>query len=179
MAFSNLDYSRFRSSLYSCYLEGYDDEWSVPMESGEVLYRNLPPGDYCLKVRSCNSSGIWCSDYASFRFTIRQPFYLTWWAWCIYAVLLAVAVVSAYTVTRKILRLKQKVKLEQELSAFKLRFSYRWSTTYASLLSAFTILLVVCRQATNRPKLSEVRLRRCVQYFRACLLSTAMRRMQI
>ena len=120
--FSNLDYSRFRSSLYSCYLEGYDDEWSVPMESGEVLYRNLPPGDYCLKVRSCNSSGIWCSDYASFRFTIRQPFYLTWWAWCIYAVLLAVAVVSAYTVTRKILRLKQKVKLEQELSAFKLRF---------------------------------------------------------
>lgn len=120
--FSNLDYSRFRSSRYSCFLEGYDDEWSVPMESGEFLYRNLPPGDYCLKVRSCNSSGIWCSGYASFRFTIRQPFYLTWWAWCIYAVLLVIVLTSAYMVTRKILTLKQKVKLEQELSAFKLRF---------------------------------------------------------
>lgn len=123
--FSNLDYSRFRSSRYSYRLEGYDTCWSVPSESGEAVFRDLPAGDYTLLVRSSNSSGVWCSGAAALAFSVAPPFYRTPWAYSVYAGLFVLLAGVSWSVTARMMRLRRMVEMEREMSGFKLRFFLR------------------------------------------------------
>ena len=119
--FSNLDYSRFRSSRYSYKLEGYDTCWSVPSETGEAVYRHLPPGDYALLVRSSNSSGVWCAGMARLELSVSPPFYQTPWAYVGYACLVVLVTGTAWRVTVRMMRLRRMVEMERGMSGFKLR----------------------------------------------------------
>lgn len=67
--------------LYQKKLEGLDQDkdWSLPSAEDYSKYANLAPGKYTFKVRSCNNEGIWNSKETHFTFTIKSPFYLTWW----------------------------------------------------------------------------------------------------
>lgn len=123
--FSNLDYSRFRSSRYSFLLEGYDSDWSVPSEGGVIGYRRLPPGRYRLRVRACNSAGVWAAEETRLDFTVARPAWQSGWAMTLYAVVLLGMLLSAVAVMIRIGKFKRKVAFERELSAFKLRFFIR------------------------------------------------------
>ena len=120
--FSNLDYSRFRSSRYSYKLEGYDTCWSVPSEAGEAVYRHLPPGDYTLLVRSSNSSGVWCAGTARLELSVSPPFYQTPWAYAGYVCLAVLVTGTAWRVAVRMMRLRRLVEMERGMSGFKLRF---------------------------------------------------------
>ncbi len=65
--------------LYSYKLEGYDKDWSPYTDVNNTKYDNLPPGKYTFKVKSCNNEGIWNVEPVLFSFTIKSPFYKTWW----------------------------------------------------------------------------------------------------
>jgi hypothetical protein len=65
--------------LYSYKLEEYDKEWSPSTDINNTKYDNLPPGKYTFKVKSCNNEGIWNIEPVTFSFTIKSPYYKTWW----------------------------------------------------------------------------------------------------
>ncbi len=73
--------------LYSYFLEGQDRSWSPPIKENKASYINLPPGGYTFKVRAVNGIGIW-SDTASYAFTVRAPWYWSWWSKTWYGLLL-------------------------------------------------------------------------------------------
>ncbi|MEN8156570.1 MAG: SpoIIE family protein phosphatase, partial [Bacteroidota bacterium] len=63
---------------FSYYLEGYDEEWSLPGNDRKVSYTNLANGDYLFRVKAYNLDGV-ASEEASFAFTIKLPFWKTVW----------------------------------------------------------------------------------------------------
>jgi PAS domain S-box-containing protein len=58
-------------------LEGSSDqEWTVPTSERTLNFANLSPGSYRLLVRAANATD---SEPASVSFTIRPPFWRSWW----------------------------------------------------------------------------------------------------
>lgn len=67
--------------LYSIKLEGFDKDWSPPvnLHDGQYRYNNLLPGKYTFCVKACNAIGIWSEAECSCPIRIRQPFWFQWW----------------------------------------------------------------------------------------------------
>ena len=98
--------------LFTYKLENYDKEWSPPSDVNSTKYDNLPPGKYTFKVKSCNNEGIWNIEPVEFVFSIKSPFYKTWWF-----ILACVIFVSALVITifrLRVMQIKRKQQLEFE-----------------------------------------------------------------
>ena len=66
---------------YRIMLENFDKDWSAEMQATTFNYPYLPPGNYKFLVKACNNDGLWNKIPASYEFTIKPPFWLTWWFW--------------------------------------------------------------------------------------------------
>jgi ligand-binding sensor domain-containing protein/two-component sensor histidine kinase len=63
---------------YQYRLNGIDDDWEAWTETDFASYSQLPYEDLVFEVRARNRAGEQ-SDIASFAFTVRPPFWLSWW----------------------------------------------------------------------------------------------------
>ena len=63
---------------YQYILEGIDENWSAITNKTSAPYGNLPHGTYTFKVKAMNSEGYWSNPF-EYKFTIRPPFWQTWW----------------------------------------------------------------------------------------------------
>jgi len=63
---------------YQYILEGLDENWSAITNKTSAPYGNLPHGTYTFKVKAMNSEGYWSTPF-EYKFTIRPPFWQTWW----------------------------------------------------------------------------------------------------
>ncbi|RPH31383.1 MAG: hypothetical protein EHM93_13940 [Bacteroidales bacterium] len=63
---------------YQYMLDGLDDGWSAPTIRNEAFYGNLPHGNYIFRVKAMNGEGYWSNEY-SYPFSIRPPWWKTWW----------------------------------------------------------------------------------------------------
>jgi signal transduction histidine kinase len=63
---------------YQYQLEGLDKNWSALTGQTEISYGNLKPGNYTFKVKAMNSEGIWSKE-SQYSFTIRHPWWRSWW----------------------------------------------------------------------------------------------------
>jgi signal transduction histidine kinase len=62
-----------------CYrLDGFDRQWSRPVEEREVAYTNLPPGLYRFRVMASNSNGEWNSQESALAFRVDPMFWQRW-----------------------------------------------------------------------------------------------------
>jgi len=85
--FAQLHLGRQDAAQYSYILEGIDKQWSAfTTNPFTENYLNLAPGDYTFKVSSKDISGRW-GQPATFSFTITPPWWKTWWAYTIYALI--------------------------------------------------------------------------------------------
>ncbi|MGH2564717.1 MAG: triple tyrosine motif-containing protein, partial [Ginsengibacter sp.] len=71
---------------YQTWLEGFEKPWSDWGKNTYKEYTNLSPGTYRFHVRSKNLYHK-ISEEASYSFTILSPWYRTWWAYVIYALI--------------------------------------------------------------------------------------------
>lgn len=72
--FAAPDRIRFRYRL-----DGYDKDWSDPVESRQAVYTHLDPGTYHFRVIASNSEGQWNSEEALVALRIRPAVWQTWW----------------------------------------------------------------------------------------------------
>ncbi|HYG51240.1 MAG TPA: SpoIIE family protein phosphatase, partial [Flavobacteriales bacterium] len=95
-------YTEEQGTVYSYFLEGYSKKYSKWTTDNHAIFTNLHEGDYVFKVKAKNIFGK-VSPEAKFSFTILAPWYRTWWAYCLYVVLLIafVYLVVSYS-TRKL-----------------------------------------------------------------------------
>jgi signal transduction histidine kinase/ligand-binding sensor domain-containing protein len=66
--------NRFRIKL-----EGWDADWLDVENRRQVLYSNLPPGQYHFKVTASNNSGVWNETGARLDLYIAPAYYQTAW----------------------------------------------------------------------------------------------------
>ena len=95
-------------------LEPLEKEWSPPFSKTEVDYPVLPPGKYTLKIRSCNNDGIYNDVPTIFHFTVKPPFWLTWWGITL-EIILGLLIVYFYIKYREAALIKEKKILEQKV----------------------------------------------------------------
>lgn len=98
---------------YQYYLEGYTEKWSDWEETAFKEFTNLPFGDYSFHVRALSPDGV-RSEITTVSFTVRPPWYLSWPALTIYAIL----AVITYLISRRIYRrrlLNHQRKIQKRL----------------------------------------------------------------
>ena len=76
--FFTIAFNQPNKIIYEIKLDGIEDKWSKTHEH-KVSYRALPPGHYSFEVKVRNSDGMESKDYILSTFTIKPPYYLTWW----------------------------------------------------------------------------------------------------
>jgi ligand-binding sensor domain-containing protein/serine phosphatase RsbU (regulator of sigma subunit) len=99
---------------YKVKLVGADEDWRPVTDQTRSIHSALPPGKYTFQVIASNSEGIWNATPASFSFTIRPPFYLTWWFILIVIMVLVVSVIS-YIHIREQNLIREKIILEEKV----------------------------------------------------------------
>lgn len=68
-------------------MEGLDDDWSPMQTKAEADYRNLPYGKFTFKIRAIGAAQVWSKEF-HYSFKIFPPWWLSWWAYCLYSLLI-------------------------------------------------------------------------------------------
>ncbi|WP_304517464.1 ATP-binding protein [Cecembia rubra] len=76
-----------KKTKYQTYLEGFEADWVDWNDNKFKEYTNLSPGEYTFRVRAMAHTGR-ISEEASYSFVVLPPWYATWWAYLIYALLI-------------------------------------------------------------------------------------------
>ncbi|WP_432410889.1 ATP-binding protein [Rasiella sp. SM2506] len=116
-------YSNSKNNVYQSFLVGFDTQWSSWSSETKKNYTNLPSGAYTFKVRSKNIFNQ-PGDEASYMFTIRTPWYSTWWAYLLYGVSLLFLVLVIIRWRSKELK-KQNKKLEETIAQRTLEIQHK------------------------------------------------------
>ncbi|HLP11509.1 MAG TPA: SpoIIE family protein phosphatase [Flavobacteriales bacterium] len=77
--FVGISFSKPEKVTYEYYLEGFDIVWSELTGNNVADYSRLEDGEYAFKVRAKNGDGYATAEKTLFRFTIRSPFWKSWW----------------------------------------------------------------------------------------------------
>lgn len=76
---------------YMYKLEGFNNDWlTLPLGGHNVTFTNLAPGKYVLRVKAVNSDGYVGIKEATLGIVVNPPFWMSWWAYLLYAVALAI-----------------------------------------------------------------------------------------
>lgn len=106
-----LNYTDPESTRYKYRLHGFDEEWIDAGKSRRATYTNLPSGTYQLQIIAGNNDNIWSEPGLSLDITIKPAPWNTWWAYVLYAVFIAVLLLSYSRF------LNRKLLIEQQLKA--------------------------------------------------------------
>lgn len=120
--FSDFDYQNTRNTRFTYILEGYESSWNPPSTEAQATYRNLSPGIYKLRVKACDAYGQWNPHEAVLEVVIRSPWWATWWAICVYVLALGTIALLVYCHFMRINEMRNKIKVEQQLTDYKLHF---------------------------------------------------------
>jgi two-component sensor histidine kinase/ligand-binding sensor domain-containing protein len=92
--FAALDYTNPLKNQYTYKLEGFDKDWIYSGTRRYASYTNLDGGTYIFKVKGSNNDGVWNEEGTSIKILITPPPWKTWWAYTLYIVALASAVIG-------------------------------------------------------------------------------------
>jgi diguanylate cyclase (GGDEF)-like protein len=76
--FSGLNYASDARTLFRYRLLGGKTTWSETRDNS-VRFEGLPGGRYVFEVIAAGPNGLWSPIPARFAFTVRPPWWLTWW----------------------------------------------------------------------------------------------------
>ncbi|MDO7849890.1 two-component regulator propeller domain-containing protein [Hymenobacter sp. M29] len=111
--FRGVSLARPGSVRYQYRLRGLGDAWTSPGEGTAATFANLPPGPYTFEVRASSGEGGWSAP-AAFGFSIEAPWWRRWWAWCLYASALVLALYGVRRRTRQQERERADRDLERQ-----------------------------------------------------------------
>ncbi len=128
LSFSALDLVEPDKIKYAYKIDQSHANW-IYAENNKVNLSMLPPGNYTLSVKVCNSQGIWSPNEKNLKIIVLPPWWCTWWAYTIYICI--VLSLAAFIVRFLRMRHKEKEVLQaieqenerqQKVSNMKLQF---------------------------------------------------------
>ncbi|WP_455673814.1 hybrid sensor histidine kinase/response regulator transcription factor [Phocaeicola sp.] len=129
ISFNVLDYSQSSQLEFSYMLDGLEKVWYDTQGDNQVIFRNIPPGNYTFKVKTRFSNQEWDEDAAMLVVQINPPLWLTWYAKLFYALLFVLALYALLRFYKRKLDLESSLEVErrksqneQELNNERLRF---------------------------------------------------------
>lgn len=127
--FTALDFTAPQNNRYKYMLENFDEKWIELGTKREAFYTNIPPGEYLFRVIGSNNDRIWNQNGTSIKIIINPPFWQTWWAYLLYAILFVYGVYLYFGYQKKKLLIQKKIAVSElerkkylELNNLKGRF---------------------------------------------------------
>ena len=93
-------------------LENFDSDWSPPSHERKAIYNHVNPGKYVFHVRAANSDGVWNEVGAAIKITVTPPWWRTWQAYLIAALLLIGVLYAIHLSELNRYRLRHRIELE-------------------------------------------------------------------
>ena len=113
--FALLTYQKLDECRYAYRLEGYDHGWNMTeADDRSATYQNLTEGSYELRLQATDSYGRTVELPYSISVRVLPPWYRTWWAYLIYALLLGAAVYGISKWYKD--RVNRRARLQQRVS---------------------------------------------------------------
>lgn len=149
--YTTLDFRSSNKQNYVYRLTGFDSLWRNNKEQRRVTFTNLPAGKYLFQVK-CLSSDLYSNiPSKSLAVTILPPPWLTWWAYLIYGVVIVTLSFIAIRIALTMLRLRQRVSVEQKLAELKLTF---FTNISHELRTPLTLILNPIQEILKKEQLS-------------------------
>jgi ligand-binding sensor domain-containing protein/signal transduction histidine kinase/DNA-binding response OmpR family regulator len=127
--FAALSYTVPDMNEYAYKLDGLDKDWTYLKTNRKAYFTKLPAGKYTFKVKGSNSSGIWNEKEAELVIDILPPWWVSGWAYALYALVFAglVYIIVRYYIVRTAERNRRKIELlemekEREIYHAKIEF---------------------------------------------------------
>jgi signal transduction histidine kinase/ligand-binding sensor domain-containing protein/DNA-binding response OmpR family regulator len=98
---------------YSCFLEGYDLDWSNLTPYNRVSYSKLSPGKYKLTVKAYIEKQL--QEERTITIIINQPWWNTIWAWILYAL---IVITGVYRSVKYYAEYQKKKQTEEKIDFF-------------------------------------------------------------
>jgi ligand-binding sensor domain-containing protein/signal transduction histidine kinase/DNA-binding response OmpR family regulator len=127
--FAALNYTSMGAWKYAYIMDGLEKEWNYLDQNQEISYLNLPPGKYTLLVTTVDNENNFSDETASLEIEVLPPFYLSRWAFILYASIflaLIIWLINTYR-TRVAKRHKENIRMledskEKEIYQAKIKF---------------------------------------------------------
>lgn len=110
--YSGIWFSNPQKVTYQVFLEGYDLGWKDTYDR-QMTYSSLSPGEYTFRVRASLGNTFSNASEVSYRFRIREPFWLQDWFMILLIIVLALLIYSLVVYRENRLRVKERAKKEQ------------------------------------------------------------------
>jgi len=155
LEFSSLDFTAPGQNKYRYQLVGVDKDWVVSGTRRSATYLHLPSGKYTFKVQGSNSQGIWSNKTAELNITVLPPWWLSWWAYCCYALLLVLGIRAYFKFTVNRAKLKSQLNFEQLEAKRAKELDTVKTQLYTNITHEFrtplTVILGMAQQIVNKP----------------------------
>lgn len=155
LEFSSLDLTEPQQNKYRYQLVGIDKEWIESGTRRTATYLHLPSGSYVFKVQGSNSQGIWSDQIAELKIKILPPWWLSWWAYVLYALLIALAIRAYVKFNINKAKLRSQLNYEQleakkvkELDAVKTQL---YTNITHEFRTPLTVILGMAQQVIEKP----------------------------
>jgi len=124
-----LSYMIPEMNRYVYKMDGIDKNWIGLNNNRKIYYTTLPPGKYTFKVKGSNSEGVWNTKETRLLVTILPPFWATWWAYLIYAFIIAGIAVTIFwyyhlAVSEKNKRLIEAIGINTEREIYNAKIEF-------------------------------------------------------
>lgn len=160
IGFSALDFVSHGSNNYEFILEDSDTEWNKIGTRPFIIFTDLAPGEYVLKVRSSNSHNFWSDEVAELTIIIHPPFWRTWYALLFYLLLVTGIVIVIRRNAMRQVHLRNSLEIEtlqheqdQKLNELKLRFFTNISHEFRTPL---TLILAPLKEIIRKKEKYEM-----------------------
>ena len=130
VSFASDNYNLPEKTQYMYKLEGFNNDWlTLPLGVHNVTFTNLAPGKYVLRVKAINSDGYVGIKEATLGIVVNPPFWMSWWAYLLYAVgLVIVLFLARYRMLKRerekfhLQQIENEVAKNEEINNMKFRF---------------------------------------------------------
>ena len=130
VSFASDNYNLPEKTQYMYKLEGFNNDWlTLPLGVHNVTFTNLAPGKYVLRVKATNSDGYVGIKEATLGIVVNPPFWMSWWAYLLYAVgLVIVLFLARYRMLKRerekfhLQQIENEVAKNEEINNMKFRF---------------------------------------------------------
>lgn len=120
--YAALEYVGAHKITYAYKMDGLSEDWNYVYDQRKVTYSNLEHGDYVFRIRSTNREGMEVDNEIQLHITVKTPLWMSWWAICLYIILIISAIALVIYILWTYEKLRQKMQVEQQVTDIKLRF---------------------------------------------------------
>jgi len=122
ISYATNDFQQQGSLQFDYQLDNFDKEWLKGNKNQSITYTNIPPGNYTLKLRLTSGTDEDLYKLKTVKIRIIPPYWRTGWAYLVYILLFVGLVAFSLHLFKRFNTLRNSLKLEREITDFKLKF---------------------------------------------------------